>query len=170
MKNYKIVEPSSLSDNMIELIGKEWMLVSAGGKDKFNTMTANWGSIGYYANKPIATIFVRPERYTFDFVESSDHFTLSFFGSSNREALALLGKLSGRDCDKVTQAGLSPIFTELGNPSFSEARMVLECRKIYGHNMTKEEFMDQEIFTNCYSRGGVHKVYMAVIENCYIKE
>lgn len=170
MENYREVEPMSLNDNMIELIGKEWMLISAGSPEKFNTMTANWGSIGYYANKPVAMIFVRPERYTFDFIESSDHFTLSFFGDRNREALSLLGKVSGRDCDKVSQAGLTPIFTELDNPSFGEARMVLECRKIFGHNMSQEEFMDQEIFSNCYSKGGVHKLYMAVIEKCYIKE
>ncbi|MFI3266456.1 MAG: flavin reductase [Rikenellaceae bacterium] len=170
MENYKIVEPAKLDDNMIKLIGKEWMLISAGDSDKFNTMTANWGSIGFYANKPIATIFVRPERYTFDFVEESDCFTLSFFGDSQREALALLGKVSGRDCDKVAEAGLSPIFTEKGNPAFSQARMVLECRKIYGHNMSKDDFIDQEIFSNCYTRGGVHKMYMAVIENCYVRE
>ncbi len=171
MNHLENINPSELTENVIELIGKEWMLVSAGDSESFNTMTASWGSIGYYSNQPIATIFIRPERYTFDFIEQSDYFTLSFLPANYRQALALLGKVSGRDCDKVAQAGLTPIFTELGNPTFKEARLVLECCKIYGQMMSEESFTDHSIYEKWYgsSHGNLHKLYMATIERCWIE-
>lgn len=171
MNHLENINPSELTENVIELIGKEWMLVSAGDSESFNTMTASWGSIGYYSNQPIATIFIRPERYTFDFIEQSDYFTLSFLPANYRQALALLGKVSGRDCDKVAQAGLTPIFTEIGNPTFKEARLVLECRKIYGQMMNEESFTDHSIYEKWYgeSHGNLHKLYMAAIEKCWIE-
>lgn len=70
-----------MNDNFFEAISKEWMLVTAGTKDKFNTMTANWGGVGYLWNKPVVFVFIRPERYTFEFVENSETFTLSFLGN-----------------------------------------------------------------------------------------
>ena len=171
MNNLTRIEPSELTQNFIKLIGKDWMLISAGNTDNYNTMTANWGSIGYYANQSIATIFVRPERYTYDFVEHSDRFTLTFFGAEFREALSLLGKLSGRDCNKVEQSGLTPCFTELGNPSFIEAKLVMECRKIFGQQMCEESFVDKSCLERWYggSHGGLHKMYIGVIEKCWIQ-
>ena len=44
----KKIEVKELKDNMFETISKEWMLVTAGTKDKFNTMTANWGASDSY--------------------------------------------------------------------------------------------------------------------------
>ncbi len=172
MENMKRIEPAQLTDNVIELIGKEWMLVSAGNSERYNTMTASWGTIGYYSNKPIVTIFIRPERYTFEFIESHSHFTLSFLGEGSREALMLLGKLSGRDTDKIEQSGLTPEFTPDGNPTFKEARLVLECRKIFSQHMSEEAFVDKDCYAQWYGEGhgNLHNVYMAVIENCWIEE
>ena len=79
MKEIKVNE---LTDNLFETISKEWMLVTAGTKDKFNTMTANWGGAGFLWNRPVAFIFIRPERYTFDFIEQNDYLTLSFLGET----------------------------------------------------------------------------------------
>ena len=93
----KAIEPSLVKDNFIEIIGKEWMLVSAGDKDKFNMMTASWGSMGYLWNKPVVMVFVRPQRYTFEFIEKSEYFTLSFLGEENRAIHKICGSKSGRE-------------------------------------------------------------------------
>ncbi len=158
---YRQIEPASIEGNLIKRIASDWMLVTAGDKQKFNTMTANWGGMGYLWNKPVVFVFIRPERYTYQFMESSDRFTLSFFDETCRDALNLCGSKSGRDCDKVAEAGLTPHFTELGLPSFSEARLVLECHKLYSHTLTKNDFLDSELsesitvprgdFTKCTS-------------------
>ena len=171
MKNMINIHPSKLTDNAIDLIGKEWMLVSAGDESNFNAMTASWGSIGFFSNQPMAMIFVRQERYTYEFIENSDNFTLTFLGDGYRDALMTLGRNSGRDCDKIALAGLTPTFTESGNPSFEEGRLVLECRKIFGQMMTEESFVDHACYEKWYgeSHGGLHKIYMGVIENCWIK-
>ena len=63
-------------ENAFELIGKEWMLVTGGTKDNFNMMTASWGGIGWLWNKPVAFIFIRPERYTYPLIEKNDQLTL----------------------------------------------------------------------------------------------
>ena len=77
MHTMKPIAIKDLSENFFEVIGKEWMLVTAGNKDHFNTMTASWGGIGFLWNKPVVYIFIRPERYTFEFIEKSEYFTLS---------------------------------------------------------------------------------------------
>ncbi len=172
MKNMVKVEPNSLSDSAIDLIGKEWLLVSAAGKEGFNTMTASWGSLGYFFNMNVATIVIRPERYTYQFLEESSHFTLTILQPGYREAQTLLGKLSGRDCDKIAKSGLTSTTTPMGNPTFEQARIVLECRKIYGQDMDKESFVDQSIYEKWYGEGhgNLHKIYMGEIVNCWIAE
>ncbi len=172
MKNMIKIEPNSLGDSAIDLIGKEWLLVSAGDKDKYNTMTASWGSLGFFFNMNVATIVVRPERYTYQFLESHDHFTLTILKNGYREAQTLLGKVSGRDRDKINESGLTPTFTELGNPTFEEARIVLECRKIYGQDMSEDSFADHKIYEKWYGEGhgNLHKIYMGEIINCWLAE
>jgi flavin reductase (DIM6/NTAB) family NADH-FMN oxidoreductase RutF len=140
------------------------MLVTAGNSEKFNTMTANWGGAGYLWNRPVVFIFVRPERYTYGFIENSDGFTLSFFDEKYHDALNLCGSKSGRDCNKVAEAGLTPFFTEAGNPAFTEAGLVIECRKLYASRLTKDAFIDSEPLKTHYSTGGnLHKLYSAEI-------
>ena len=104
----KKLEVKDLKENFFEAIGKEWMLVTAGTKEKFNTMTASWGGIGWVWNKPVAFVFIRPERYTYEFVEENDHLTLSFLGEENKKIHAVCGSKSGRNIDKVKETGLKP--------------------------------------------------------------
>ena len=89
------IEPSKLTENFFETISNEWMLITAGDKEKFNTMTVSWGGIGYLWNKPVVYIFVRPERYTFEFLEKKDYFTVSFMGMENKDIHKICGKQSG---------------------------------------------------------------------------
>ncbi|MDO4929684.1 MAG: flavin reductase family protein [Bacteroidales bacterium] len=157
-------------EDAISIIGKEWMLVTAGTPDKFNTMTASWGGIGFLWGKPVAFVFVRPERYTHQFIEESDHLTLAFLGAENREILNFCGTKSGRDYDKVKETGLVPVATEAGNVTFEQARLTLECRKLYKTKFTADEFIDKAPLERWYNDkpgGGLHDVYIVEIENVY---
>lgn len=111
------IEPSALDKNVFQLVGEDWMLVTAGGPDKLNTMTASWGGLGVIWGEPAATVYLRPQRYTKEFVDAHDTFTLSFFDEGWRKQLAYLGSVSGRDEDKVAKAGLTPAFDQAGRTS-----------------------------------------------------
>ncbi len=169
--NYTQIDPDEINDNLIRLIASDWMLVTAGTRAKFNTMTANWGGMGYLWNKQVVFVFVRPERYTYGFMESTDGFTLTFFDERYRDALNLCGVRSGRDCDKVAETGLTPHFTALGLPAFAEARLVLECSKLYATQLERGNFLDDEPLNSHYrTKGGLHKMYIAEIEKVWIRQ
>ena len=166
----KKIEIEMLSENFIETIGKEWMLITAGSENNFNTMTANWGNIGYLWNKPVVSVFVRPERYTFEFMERESLFTLSFMGNEHREIYKICGSCSGRDIDKVKEAKLSPCVTERGGIYFREARLVMECKMLYADMLKDSCFFDSSIQERWYGEhGGMHKMYIAEIVNVLIR-
>ena len=127
----KKLEVKDLKENFFEAIGKEWMLVTAGTKEKFNTMTASWGGMGYIWERPSTFIFIRDTRYTYQFLQQHESFTLSFFNEKYRNALRICGTMSGRNTDKVKEAGLTPLETPSGLMSFEEARMIIECKKMF---------------------------------------
>lgn len=157
-------------ENLFDLIGKEWMLVTAGTPEKFNTMTASWGGLGFLWNKPVAFIFIRPERYTYDFIEREERLTLSFLGKEHQDIHQICGKKSGRDCDKVKESGLCPVTTEAGNVTFSQARLTLEGRKLFVSDMKPEMFLDSSLLKRWYSDqpgGSFHRIYIIEIENIY---
>ena len=157
-------------ENPFDLIGKEWMLVTAGTENKFNTMTASWGGFGILWNKPVAFLFIRPERYTHGFLEENSHVTLSFYGEEYRKALQICGTKSGRDTDKVKECGLTPLKLESGAITFAESRMTLDCRKLFKADMTEANFIDCEILDKQYGAyGGMHTVYVVEIEGVYTK-
>lgn len=169
-KTFQSITPKEITDNMVKLIGDQWMLVTAGDSARFNTMTASWGGIGYLWNKPVVFIFIRPQRYTFGFIEEQEHFTLSFFTEQYREALKLCGTTSGRDGNKVEKAGLTPRITSAGNVAFEEARLILECRKLYADFMNPAAFIDPTIVEGTYPGKDFHKVYVAEIVNVWEKK
>lgn len=165
--SFKEVDIKDTSFPVFKFIGDEWMLITSGDKDSFNTMTASWGGIGVLWNKPVAFSFIRPQRYTFDFVEKNEYFTLSFFNDDMKSALTLCGSKSGRDIDKVKQAELIPKFN-LNVPYFEQAKMVLLCRKLYGQFMTPESFMDSKL-NEFYPQKDYHKMYVGEIVKTLIK-
>ena len=168
--NIEKINPKEIDENVIRLIGDEWMLVAAGDREKFNMMTASWGSMGFLWNKPVVMVFVRPQRYTFEFTEKGDTFTLSFFDESCRKALNVCGSVSGRDTDKVKESGLTPYFTEAGNPAFEEASLVLECRKLYADFLKEEAFAEPKIVDAQYGQKDFHKMYVAEIINAWVRK
>lgn len=166
----KRINPREIDENVIRLIGDKWMLVAAGDREKFNMMTASWGSMGFLWNKPVVMVFVRPQRYTFEFTEKCDMFTLTFFDERYRQALNVCGSVSGKEVDKVKESELTPYFTETGNPASEEASLVLECRKLYTDFLEEEAFVDRKIVDAQYKEKDFHKVYVAEIVNVWVRE
>ena len=158
------------NENAFDLIGKEWMLVTAGNREKFNTMTASWGGIGWLWNRPVAFVFIRPERYTHDFIERESRLTLSFYNEEHRGILQFCGTKSGRDVDKVKETGLRPVTLESGAMSFAQARLTLDCRKLFKSPMAAANFIDKSILAKWYGPqpgGSLHDVYVVEIEGVY---
>lgn len=157
-------------EDALNLIGKQWMLVTAGSKDSYNTMTASWGGIGWLWNKAVAFVFVRPERYTHEFIEKNDRLTLSFYTEEYRSALQLCGTKSGRDTDKAAETGLTPLSLESGAMTFEQARLTLDCKKLFKASMEEANFLDKELVERWYgAHGGMHDVYVVEIETVYEK-
>jgi flavin reductase (DIM6/NTAB) family NADH-FMN oxidoreductase RutF len=164
IENLKKTDPYKLNESIFKLIGKDWMLVCAGNIGKYNMMTASWGTCGILWNKPIAIAFIRPQRYTYQFVEEHDYFTLNFFDSSFKKILNLLGTESGRDINKMDVSGLDPVSSPSGSVYFYQARIVLECRKIYFDNIKPELFLDKDIH-KMYPNKDYHRFYIGEILN-----
>jgi len=167
---FKSLSPEGLHENFFNLIKNDWMLVTAGKIGNFNTMTASWGSMGILWNKPIAICFIRPHRYTYEFAEKYDCFTLSFFDFKYREILDYCGTHSGRDIDKVSQTGLRPVETEQGNITFEQSRLVLECRKMYADTLEPANFIQMDVAKKNYPSKDYHKFYIGEIMGCYVKK
>lgn len=166
----KRIEIKDLTENFFESISKEWMLVTAGTPEHFNTMTASWGGIGFLWNKPVAFVFIRPERYTYEFAEKNEYLTLTFLGDENRQIYNICGSKSGRDTDKVQETGLKPLPTPEGNITFEQSRLTLECRKLYSRMLEPESFIDKQPLEKWYSENnGMHKMYIVEIVNVWKK-
>ena len=154
------------SFNPFEKIGKQWMLISAGTANSWNTMTASWGGVGVIWGKPSATCYIRHSRYTKEFVDKSEYFTLTFLKDGHRDALSLLGSKSGRDMDKMHDSGLTSIFVD-GQPTFEEAELVLVCRKRCKSEIAPEDILQQEIIDNNYADRDFHTMYIGEIVAAY---
>ena len=128
---------------------KDWALLTAGTEERYNSMTIGWGSLGTVWNKDVLTVYVRPDRYTWEFLRDNEYFTVSFFPESCREALAIMGQMSGRDGDKAAAAGLTPRVLPQGI-TFKEATETFVCKKIYMAPMAYEDVppVAQRIYQN----------------------
>lgn len=165
--DFKVISPYALAENPFEIIGKDWTLITVGNKEKCNTMTASWGQMGIMWNRPVVNVYIRPQRYTRQFADAQDRFTLSFFApGTQRAALNLLGTKSGRDGDKITEAGLHVQEFD-GVAALEEARLVLVCRKLYRQDLAAESFTDKTLIDKHYKEGDFHRMYIAEIEKVY---
>ncbi len=144
-----------------KLFNNDWALVTAGTAEHFNTMTISWGGLGTLWGKPVATVYVKPVRYTHEFLESNEFFTVSFYPAQYKKALALLGSKSGRDGDKVAEAGLTPKALE-GAVTFAEARATLLCRKIYRQDLDTAA-MPAEVVADYYETEAPHTMYIGQV-------
>ena len=134
----KQIQVNELS-NVFEKISKEWMLVSAKKTDgSMNTMTASWGGLGFLWGKNVAFVFVRPQRFTKEFIDEQDYLSLSFFSEDYRKMLSFMGSKSGRNIDKIKEQNLTVL--EDVAPVFEEAKLTLICKKLYAQEMKKDCF------------------------------
>lgn len=167
---FKEAAVESLQFNPFTKIGKEWMLITAGDEKKHNTMTASWGGVGIMWGKQVVTAYIRPQRYTKEFVDAEGLFTLSFYSEKYRNALNMCGSKSGRDCDKEKEAGLTPMYVD-GTTAFEEADMVFVCRKLYRQEMAPEYFtQDDGLDETWYPNKDYHVMYMAEIVKVLVRE
>jgi len=161
------MDPKELLLNPITTLGEEWPLITAGSKEGgFNTMTISWGHIGSLwgtgGTRPTFIAYVRPHRHTHEFTQASDMFTISVLPSDFKDALAYLGRVSGRDEDKVAKVGLTPVF-EQGTTYFAEAKLVFICRKLYQAPIVEEGFVDRELMAKVYPERDYHTMYVGEI-------
>ena len=152
-----------LNMNPFTKIGKEWALISAGDKNKCNTMTVSWGGVGVLWGKNVVYICIRDSRYTKEFIDNGEFFSMSFFDEKYRDALSYCGKESGRNVDdKFKGAGLTPAFRH-NIPYPDEANLVLLCRKMAAVPITEDTFVDPQIMPKWYSDNDMHVMYVGEI-------
>ena len=145
----------------------DWMLITAGKDSGFNTMLASWGGIGVLWGSPVAFIFVRESRYTKEFIDKNDSFSLTFFSDKYKDALSLCGTVSGRDRDKVKEAGLSPVYS--GNTTyFSQASIVFNCKKLSATFISPDDLIDKSILEQFYANKDYHIMYVGKIEEILV--
>ena len=161
----QFIPVKKFNTNIFQLWDDQWFLVTSGDYQKglYNTMTVSWGYFGIMWNKPMAVVVVRPVRHTFEFIEQYDTFTLTAFPEKYRKALNLLGTKSGRDGDKITEAGLKVCASEkIAAPGFNEAELIVECKKSYWDDYKPENFVDPGIEKN-YPKKDYHRIYYGEI-------
>ncbi|MDD4316722.1 MAG: flavin reductase [Clostridia bacterium] len=155
----KEISIKDLQLNPFKLIGEEWMLIAAGDEQKHNMMTASWGGLGVLWEKNVATVYIRPTRYTVGFVEKQEYFSLNFFGK-NKAPHKIGGSRSGRDIDKANAANLTPVF-DSGAVYYQEAELVLVCRKLYHSAFDNKNFVDAQ--TENFYDNDYHKIFIGEI-------
>lgn len=165
----KEISVKQLKENFIRDIADEWMLITAGNSQGYNTMTASWGMAGELWGEDSVIAYIRPQRYTNEFVEREDYFSLSFYGDEMRDIHSVCGKLSGREVDKAEMTGLVPEFGEKA-PYFKQARLVLICKKQYVGKIEPEGFVDKAIIDRWYPIRDFHYFYVGKIEKALIGE
>ena len=166
MKEINIKE---LKENAVSLFDDRWTLITAGSKESYNTMTASWGAMGELWNKDVCFCFIRPQRYTYEFTEREEYFTLSFFSEKYRQALTYCGSKSGRDVDKAKETGLTPVSVG-SSVTFEEAEIVLLCKKVAFQDINPEGFTDPSIDSACYPGKDYHRMYIGEIVSCLVKD
>jgi len=170
MKQLDLSKTGAIGE-VIQRIDKEWMLLTAGTPERHNTMTVSWNNFGVLWYRPMATIYVRPERHTYGFVEAEDYFSLSFFPPEYREALVFCGKESGRDYDKTAECGFTVKQGTEGGIYYAEADLTLICKKRYRAPFEMEHIIDVD--TSLYygeKHGTLHMMYMGEIVEVITKE
>ena len=166
--SHKEISIKELNVNPVTMFSDGWAILTAGSKNDFNGMTVSWGSIGEIWGKASMFVFVRPQRYTHEFCEKSDYFTVSCFNGKEREALTFFGRNSGRDYDKFAETGLTAK-SEDGFVYCDEAELVFLCRKTAKTILQPENFFDSAI-NDCYSANDYHDIYVGEIVKILAKE
>ncbi len=163
---FREIKPTEIKENFIDIIKNEWMLITAGNPDGYNMMTASWGFMGEMWGSDCVVAAVRPQRYTMEFIDKNDYFTLSFYGN-RKDIHKVCGSMSGRDTNKTELTGLTPVFSD-NAVYFNEARLVLICKKQYVAPLDENGFCDTEPFEKWYDND-LHNMIVGKIEKVLVK-
>lgn len=166
MKNINIKD---IRESAVSLFDDRWALITAGNEESYNTMTASWGGLGELWSKDVCFVFIRPQRYTYEFTEREEYFTVSVLPEEYRKALAYCGKYSGRDVDKAKETGLTPI--KVGESTgFEQSEITLLCKKLYIQDIDPKGFIDSTIDGTCYPSKDYHRMYVGEIVEAYVND
>lgn len=166
LPGYKRIDAEKIPGNIIKLLS-EWTLITS-GSETVNTMTASWGGLGALWEQPIAFCFINPTRYSISTMDDGDVYTISFYTEAYKDALRYCGSNSGRNGDKIKGSGLTPLKTPSGATAFSEAWMIIECKKILAQPISADAVVDKDMAKR-WSKDGYHKMYVGQILNVWIK-
>jgi len=158
----KEINIRAVDENIVKLLADDWALLAAGDSTAHNAMTVSWGGLGELWGRDAAFVFVRPQRYTREFLERGELFSLNFFGGGYRRELSLFGAKSGRDLDKFAETGITPAF-DGGCVYAKQAELALICRKIAFFDLGAEGFIAPDIIKN-YTKGDFHRMYVGEIK------
>ena len=153
--------------NPFKIFDKDWAIVTAGDLKKHNSMTVSWGGMGTLWSKSVVTVYVKPCRYTYNFMENNDFFVVSFYDEKYRNALKIMGSTSGRNCDKDKTANLTP-YAHDDVTLYKEAKLSIICKKIYFNDLNIDN-IPQEAKQKYYKTEAPHRMYIGevaeIIEN-----
>jgi len=162
------INPNKIGENLIDLISNQWMLITSGTKENWNTMTASWGGMGYIWEKPTSMCVLRPQRYTTEFMNKNDFYTLTFFPETEKKKLQILGTKSGRNINKMQDSGLTPIYSD-NYVYFEEAKITLICKKLYYQDLEPQNFNDPKLAEKMYPQKDFHRMFFGEIVECLVK-
>ncbi|MBP5555706.1 MAG: flavin reductase [Lachnospiraceae bacterium] len=154
--------------DVLSVFDKKWALLTAGDSTKFNTMTISWGGLGTIWGKPVATVYVRTSRYTYDFMDSNEFFTVSFYPEEYKQILGVLGSKSGRDMDKMKDSGLTPVSAGK-SMSFKEAEITLVCKKMFKQELDVAN-MPADVAKAMYEGQAPHDMFIGEIVDIIRKD
>ncbi|MDR1884583.1 MAG: DUF4468 domain-containing protein [Prevotella sp.] len=167
MNGFRQATADKIPGNYIKLLS-DWTLITSGATSRTNVMTASWGGIGTFREKPVAFCFLNPTRYSVEVMDNDEYYTISFYTEAYKDALRYCGSVSGRTTDKIKGSGLTPIKTPSGSTAFAEAWMILECKKMLSQQLSADTAVDKNL-PNDRTKDGYHKMYIGEILNVWIK-
>ncbi|MDU1889112.1 MAG: DUF4468 domain-containing protein [Dysgonomonas sp.] len=167
LPGYKQTTADKIPGNIIKLLN-DWTLITSGSGDQVNVMTASWGGLGMFWEKPVSFCFLNPTRYSVQTMDKGETYTISFYTEAYKDALRYCGSVSGKNTDKIKGSGLTPIKLPSGATAFNEAWMILECKKIVAQPISPDAVVEKSLPQE-YTKDGYHKMYIGEIVNVWIK-
>lgn len=169
---FKEIKFEDCKSDVYKIIAEDWLALTAGDKNGYSSMTVSWGQMGSlwkgeglkpFAGMPVATVYVRPQRYTKIFMDGQPFFTLSAFNGKRKSELGFLGSKSGRDYpDKLKACNLTPLYLE-NAVAIEEAETIFVCKKLYTYKMEKSGFFSPETISKNYPKEDFHQAYIGEI-------
>ena len=166
---FKTIDPEEITTNFFHELNVNWALLTSGNRDNYNTMTVSWGNTGILWHEPVVIVYCRPQRYTFEFLNKHDYYTLSLFDPEYKHIVQYCGSHTGRNVNKIQETGLKPLFTEKGNIGYEQSKLVLECQIIYSDDIKESNFIDKSLVGSIYPGKDFHRFFIGRITGCYIK-